>query len=160
MKKVYFGIETNMRFNVFAFVSIILLGLSVLGLIYLGQWYFTVLLVLSVILNLFWIVLIMSSIKTRIELDETYVRAPFFVWYEGFRSKMESKIFYEEMPYDSILSIEVIDVDDLITKKMIKALKIEVKDSFPHVLLLDRFKGEELDAFIALMYGKVQVNQS
>lgn len=156
MKKVYFGIESNIKFKIFSFFSIVLLGVSILGIIYLGKWYLTASLVLSILLNLMWIVAIMGSIKTRIELDEKYLRAAYFVWYEGFRSKIESKLFYEALPYDKIISIEVIDVDDLITKKMIKALKIELSDSFPHVLLLDRFKGEELDLVIEFITQQVQ----
>lgn len=156
MKKVYFGVESSKRFVMFSLISLILLGISVFTVLNYGDWYFIVLLVVSILLNFMWMLTTMGSIKTRIELDEKYLRGPYFAWYQGFQSKIESKLFYEELPYDKMISVEVIDVDDLITKKMIKALKIELKDSFPHVLLLDRFKGEELDSVIAFITQKVQ----
>jgi len=156
MKRVYFGFEMTNRYKILTLITFLLLLISVYTVIFFGDWYFVLLLVIAIIIQVLWLMISLSAIKTRIEFNEATLFAPYYVWYEGFEAHIDSKFMTEEIAYQKMTKLEVIDAYISFQKKWTKAFKIEVEHSFTRVVLLDRFSEEELLEIIKHVTSKVE----
>ncbi len=156
MKKVYFGFEMTKRYKILTLITFLLLLVGMYTVIFFGDWYFVLLLVIAIMIQLLWLIVSLSAIKTRIEFNELTLFAPFYIWYEGFEAHMDSKIMTEEIAYQKMTKLEVIDAYISFQKKWTKAFKIDVDNSFTRVVLLDLFSEEDLEKIIKHVKSKVE----
>jgi len=157
MIKKYYGLKLTKRYIIFTLFSFLTLLVGTYTMIFHGDWYFIVLFILSVIINLLWIIIIHAIYKTRIEIGDKSIRGAFHIWYEGFKVTVNDKLIYDEIQYSKIKYLEVIEVLIEINHTTTKALKIEVHDSFVVVLLLDSLDHEQQAKVIEHVTKQVQL---
>lgn len=143
--KIYFGVKLNGKIvvlTIFLILSLILV--TIIRSIDANNLVINIAFYGLIVLNVLWAVALYGLYKTRIEISETEVHAPFYVWYPSFKISEDNIFFIKAIDFKDIASVEKQEIYDENNHKDICLLKLTVIDKYILCMLLDGYNQEEI----------------
>jgi len=143
--KIYFGIKLNYKvviLSIFLVLSLILV--TIIRDIQVNHILIHIAFYGLIVLNVLWVIALYGLFKTRIEISETEIHAPFYMWYPYFKLSDDNIFFIKTIEFKDIDTVEKQEVYDDKYKKHVSLLKISIKDKYVLCLLLDGYDQEEV----------------
>lgn len=143
--KIYFGIKLNYKvvvLSIFLVLSLILV--TIIRDVETNHILINIAFYGLIALNVLWVIALYGLYKTRIEISETEMHAPFYLWYPGFKLSDDNIFFIETIGFKEIDSVEKQEIHDDKNDKHVSLLKLSIKDKYVLCLLLDGHDQEEV----------------
>lgn len=143
--KIYFGVKLNGKIvvlTIFLILSLILV--TIIRSIDTNNLVINIAFYGLIVLNVLWAVTLYGLYKTRIEISETEVHAPFYMWYPNFKLEEDNIFFIKTIYFKDIASVEKQEIYDDKHHKSVSLLKITIVDKYALCMLLDGYNQEEI----------------
>jgi hypothetical protein len=106
-------------------------------------------------INGLWGIALYGLYKTRIEISETEIYAPFYLWYPDFKIVEDNIFFTKSIKFKAIESIEKQEITHDKNHKSVSLIKIVVKDKYTLCILLDAHDEEEANEICNMMFERI-----
>ncbi len=143
--KIYFGVKLNYKIvvlSVFLVLSLILV--TIIRDIQSHNVFINIAFYGLIVLNVLWVIVLYGLYKTRIEISETEIHAPFYLWYPNFKIDEDNIFFIKTLEFKDMDTVEKQEIYDDKSHKHVNLLKISIKDKYVLCLLLDGHDQEEV----------------
>ncbi len=143
--KIYFGVKLNYKIVVLSiFLVLSLILVTIIRDIQAHNIFINIAFYGLIVLNVLWVIALYGLYKTRIEISETEIHAPFYLWYPNFELSEDNVFFIKTMAFKDMDTVEKQEIYDDKSHKHVHLLKIVIKDKYVLCLLLDGHDQEEV----------------
>ena len=158
MKSTLF-VTVKSKWRILIMSTLILAGLILFSLIKFNRPYhlfidisFYVMLVISI----FWMIVLYSFYKTRIEISQKDIYAPFYIWYPTFSFDEDEVPIFKTVLFKDVDAYEIDQTTQYTEVKEIPFIKLSIKDKYALCIRLDAYNDEEINRIKKIIEKNMQ----